>query len=166
MSPISRKGWFERPAYDGFFEILLVLLVLAILFAVAFPYYKQALTKAISNEAMVLSTTARLDVHEHYAMTDTWLSKASTESDPTNTEDSTQEIAQGAVTVILPQSKHPRLQGKKLTFRPVAQPNDQGTSIAWLCGYSQLSDRQVNGIDRTDIPAENLPRLCREEYVR
>jgi hypothetical protein len=78
---------------------------------------------------MILSTTARLDVHEHYAMTGTWLSTTSTASDLTNTEDATQEIAQGAVTVTFPHSKHARLQGKKLIGNYVKQINIQQGAI-------------------------------------
>jgi Tfp pilus assembly protein PilE len=166
MSLDSKKGWFDRPVYDGFLEIILVILIVAVLFAVGFPYYKQALTKSISNAAMTASSTGRLDVHEHYALTGNWLSKSSIETDNQNIEDLTQEIEQGAITITFPQSKRLRLKAEKLTFRPIVLPNDQGISIEWLCGYSQVSERQVNGIDRTDIPAENLPWLCREEYVR
>ncbi|MEW8624483.1 MAG: pilin [Candidatus Thiodiazotropha sp.] len=163
MYPENSSEWFERPVYDKLLEIILSLLVVGILLGVAFPYYSAALIKTISAEAMMVSATGRLAVHEHYAMTGRWLSQSNVQEQIINNENLTIEINQGAATVVFPESKQLRLKGKKLTYRPVVQPNELGMTIEWICGYTQISDHQVIGIDSTDILAENLPWHCRKK---
>jgi Tfp pilus assembly protein PilE len=165
-SNTSKGEWFGRPVYFGLLERVIVVLVIGILMAIALPYYRIAIIKAIATEGIGMSAEGRLQVHEYYAVTGKWLTLESLQTDDPQIDGVTQKIEQGAVTMIYPPSKSLRLHGEKLTFRPMVQRNDQGMTLEWLCGYTQASDRLVTGINRTDIPREHLMKLCRGEGGR
>lgn len=71
-------------------------------------------------------------------------------------------ISQGAMTLQLGKKVMPKLQGKKVTIRPLYVPNEPLAPVSWLCGYSPPPVGMLaNGDNYTDISPVQLPINCR-----
>ncbi len=149
-------------------ELMLVVAIIGVLIAIASRNYEVAIIKTITAEALSVSVGSRLQVHEHYAVTGHWLSKAESQDEEDLTSNQLLfDIQRGAVTVRYPEYRRERLGGTELTLRPVIRGGDGGMALEWLCGYTPApTGLEAQGPNRTNIPRGHLIGLCRERGHR
>lgn len=71
-------------------------------------------------------------------------------------------VENGAIHMTLGNKVHPKIQGKILSMRPAVIEDAQVVPIAWVCGNAKTPDKMtVQGGNKTNIPDEYLPILCR-----
>lgn len=71
-------------------------------------------------------------------------------------------VTDGAIHMTLGNKVHPKVLGKVLTIRPAVIEESPIVPIAWVCGHAKApSPMVIKGTDKTDIPEEFLPQICR-----
>ena len=71
-------------------------------------------------------------------------------------------VENGAIHMTLGNKVHPKIQGKILSMRPAVIEDAQVVPVAWVCGNAKTPDKMtVQGGNKTNIPDEYLPILCR-----
>jgi type IV pilus assembly protein PilA len=71
-------------------------------------------------------------------------------------------VENGAIHMTLGNKVHPKIQGKILSMRPAVIEDAQVVPVAWVCGNAKTPDKMtVQGSNKTNIPDEYLPILCR-----
>ena len=72
------------------------------------------------------------------------------------------EIKDGVINMTFGNKAHPKIVGKILSLRPAVIDESQIVPIAWVCGNAKAPDKMtIKGENRTNVPDEYLPRLCR-----
>lgn len=72
------------------------------------------------------------------------------------------EVQNGVIHMTFGNKAHSKIKGKVLTLRPAVIEESQAVPIAWVCGNAKVPDQMaVKGENRTNIPDEYLPILCR-----
>ncbi len=72
------------------------------------------------------------------------------------------EVQNGVIHMTFGNKAHPKIMGKILSLRPAVIEESQVVPIAWVCGNAKVPDQMtVKGENRTNIPEEYLPRLCK-----
>ena len=71
-------------------------------------------------------------------------------------------VQDGVIHMTLGNKVHPKIMGKILSLRPAVIEESQVVPIAWVCGNAKAPDQMtIKGENRTNIPDEYLPRLCK-----
>ena len=70
----------------------------------------------------------------------------------------------GAISVVFDQERSAaKLQGRRLTLRPLLVTSEPGGPISWVCAAHQVPEGlTAGGIDETDIDPSQLPSACRK----
>ena len=148
-------------------ELVLILAVVGILAAMAFPALQDQALKKQVKEALALSVVGRNGVQAAWA--------AEGEMPNNNTKAGIPEpekivgsfvsalhVHDGAVTLTLGNQASKQLQGKRITLRPAVVEDQKVVPIAWLChAFPVPSGMEVKGRDETDVPPQWLPVECR-----
>ncbi len=72
------------------------------------------------------------------------------------------DIQEGAINITFGNNAHGVLKGKVLTLRPAVVEDAPIVPVAWVCATGTPPEKMtVKGIDRTTVPAANLPSYCR-----
>jgi len=72
------------------------------------------------------------------------------------------DIQDGAINITFGNNAHGVLKGKVLTLRPAVVEDAPIVPVAWVCATGTPPEKMtVKGIDRTTVPAANLPSYCR-----
>ena len=72
------------------------------------------------------------------------------------------EIKDGVINMTFGTKAHPKIAGKILSLRPAVIDESQIVPIAWVCGNAKAPDKMtIKGENRTNVPDEYLPHLCR-----
>ena len=157
----------SRAAGFTWIELVLILAVVGILAAMAFPaMHDQALKKQVK-EALALAGVAKTGVQAVWS--------AAGEMPNNNKHAGVPEpekiigsyvrevhVHDGAVTLTLGNQASKQLQGKRLTVRPAVVADPKVVPIAWLChAFPAPEGMEVHGKDQTDLPPQWLPVECR-----
>ncbi|MEO0576642.1 MAG: pilin [Pseudomonadota bacterium] len=151
-------------------EFGVAMALLLLLSAMAVARFESYLTKSQIMEAFSLSSALRVDMMVHRAQQGHWPETISAlgYDDVTNYDigayvDHLDISADGALTAVFQEgSATPRLQGRRLTLRPLIHPNNAGAPVLWVCAQHQYVAGLVpGGLDETDIAPINLPLACR-----
>lgn len=71
-------------------------------------------------------------------------------------------VSHGAMTLQLGKKIMPKLQGKKVTIRPLYVPNEPLAPVSWLCGYNHApAGMLASGDNHTNVSPAQLPIDCR-----
>lgn len=154
---------------DGFtlVEMLAVVAIIAILALMTIPSNLNRIVIEQVNAAIPLADTAKEPIAQAW--------KASKTLAATNAEIglpmpekvvsnyvSSLEVQDGVIHMTFGNKAHPKLLGKVLSFRPGVIEESQMVPIAWVCGYAAAPAQMVvKGENRTNVPEEFLPRLCK-----
>jgi type IV pilus assembly protein PilA len=156
-----------RSAGFTWIELVLILAVIGILAAMAFPAMQDTALKKQVKEALGLATVAKAGVQAAWSATGEM---------PDNNEKAgvpppekiigsfvkEVHVQDGAVTLTLGNQASRQLAGKRVTLRPAVVADQKAVPISWLCHTFPAPDgMQVHGQDRTDVPPQWLPVECR-----
>lgn len=71
-------------------------------------------------------------------------------------------VENGAIHMTFGNKAHKNLRDKILSFRPAVIEDAQIVPLEWVCGNAKAPDKMtVKGENKTTIPAEYLPLLCK-----
>lgn len=72
------------------------------------------------------------------------------------------EVQNGAIHMTFGNKVHPKIKGMILSLRPAVIEESQAVPIAWVCGNAKAPNQMtIKGENKTNIPDEYLPRLCK-----
>ena len=148
-------------------ELVLILAVIGILAAMAFPAMQdQALRKQVK-EALALAVVAKTGVQTVWALEGEMPNNNNKAGIPEPEKIIGSFVAavhvhDGAVTLTLGNQASKQLHGKKVTLRPAVVPDQKVVPISWLCHVFPVPQgMEVHGKDETDVLPQWLPVECR-----
>ena len=158
-----------RRASAGFtwIEVVLILAVMGILAAMAFPALQDQALKKQVKEALALAVVAKSGVQAAWSAGGEMPgdNKAAGIPEPEKIIGSfvsAVNVEDGAVTLTLGNQASRQLHGKRLTVRPAVVADQAVVPIAWLChAFPVPNGMEVKGMDATDVPPQWLPVECR-----
>lgn len=156
-------------AAQGFtlLELLTVLAVIAILALIALPSMIDRQVREQATEALQLADVAKPPIEA------AWRAGAALPADNAaaglpsadkivNQWVKSVTVDHGAIEIVFGNRASKALQGKVLTLRPAGVPDARIVPVTWLCGSAPAPEKmQVQGDNRTDVPAGLLPLRCR-----
>ena len=149
-------------------ELVLVMAVVAVLALMAIPSIQEGTIRKQVKEGLQLADVAEKAVQAMWSATGEMPAdnKAAglPESDKiVGSMVSAVSVDHGAVTVTFGNNASKALEGKRVTLRPAAVPDQPIVPIAWLChAIGVPKGMVVHGRDDTDLPAPYVPVECRE----
>lgn len=163
----ARVSCVVSPGLPGGFtliELMLVITIIGILAAVAFPAFNVYTQRAEVAEALVLSVGAKKAVQDYYAFhgrlpRDNRQAGLPVASSLQGSYVSSLAIEQGAVHVRFGNRSEKAIQDAVLSLLPVINPARPQRITAWACGYQVRG--QGMGPNHTSIAERYLPASCR-----
>ncbi|MGB7816003.1 MAG: pilin [Methylotenera sp.] len=155
--------------YAGFsaMEMMVVVAIIAILALIAIPFSLGRIVRENVVAALPLADTAKEPIAAAWKATKT-LPVDNKEAGLPAPEKvvsnfvSSLVVQDGVIHMTLGNKVHPKIMGKILSLRPAVIEESQVVPIAWVCGNANAPDQMtVKGENRTNIPEEYLPRLCK-----
>lgn len=71
-------------------------------------------------------------------------------------------VEDGAIHMTLGNKAHPKLKDKIISFRPAVIEDAQIVPMEWVCGNAKAPEKMVvKGDNKTTVPAEYLPLICK-----
>ena len=148
-------------------ELVMVMAVIAILALMAVPSLQGKYIREQIAEAMPLAKIAKDPVATAWAITKSVPDDNASAGLPApdkivNNVVKSVSIEAGAIHIVFGNRANGALQGKTLTLRPAVVEDAPIVPVAWVCGHAKAPDKmKALGIDKTDIPAGQLPMNCR-----
>jgi type IV pilus assembly protein PilA len=72
------------------------------------------------------------------------------------------KVDNGVIQVTFGNKVHPRIMGKVLSLRPAVIEDAQIVPVTWVCGNAKAPSKMiVKGENKTNVPDEFLPAICR-----
>ncbi|HYN55130.1 MAG TPA: pilin [Methylotenera sp.] len=148
-------------------EMMVVVAIIAILAMIAIPSSIGRIVKEQITAAMPLADVAKLPIASNWMQTKTLFANNDAASLPAPDKIvsnfiSATEVQNGAIHMTFGNKANAQIQGKILSFRPAVIPESQLVPIAWVCGNAKAPEKMtLSGDNRTNIPEEFLPVLCR-----
>lgn len=148
-------------------EMMVVVAILGILAMIAIPSSLGRIVKEQVNAAIPLADVAKTPIA---------LSWAAAKVLPADNEEaglpspdkivsnfiSTVEVENGAIHMTFGNKAHPQIKGKILTLRPAVIEESQIVPVTWVCANAKAPEKMtLKGMDKTNVPVEYLPYLCR-----
>ena len=148
-------------------EMMVVVAILGILAMIAIPSSLGRIVKEQVNAAIPLADVAKTPIA---------LSWAAAKVLPADNEEaglpspdkivsnfiSSVEVENGAIHMTFGNKAHPQIKGKILTLRPAVIEESQIVPVTWVCANAKAPEKMtLNGVDKTNVPVEYLPYLCR-----
>lgn len=148
-------------------EMMVVVTILGILAMVAIPSSMSRIVKEQITAAMPLADIAKAPIAMTWASTQVMLADNAAADLPSSDQVVSNFVADtkienGAIHLTFGNKAHPQIKGKMLSIRPAVIAESKVVPIAWVCGNAKVPEKMtVMGENRTNIPAEYLPQLCR-----
>ena len=148
-------------------EMMVVVAILGILAMIAIPSSLGRIVKEQVNGAIPLADVAKTPIA---------LSWAAAKVLPADNEEaglpspdkivsnfiSSVEVENGAIHMTFGNKAHPQIKGKILTLRPAVIEESQIVPVTWVCAGAKAPEKMtLKGEDKTNVPVEYLPYLCR-----
>ena len=157
----------RRPSGFTWIELVLILAVIGILAAMAFPAMQDQALKKQVKEALALAVVAKGGVQAVWS--------AAGEMPNNNKQAGIPEpekiigsfvqevhVHDGAITLTLGNQASKQLHGKRVSLRPAVVEDQKVVPISWLChAFPAPAGMEVHGKDQTDVPPQWLPVECR-----
>lgn len=148
-------------------ELLLVLAVLSILAALAFPGMRDTAVRKQVKEGLALADLARQGVQSAWTATGEMPADNKAAGIPPREKIVGNFVREvnvegGAITLTYGNNATKLLDGKRLTLRPAVVADEPKVPIAWIChDMPAPGGMEIRGKDETDIPKNLLPVDCR-----
>jgi type IV pilus assembly protein PilA len=148
-------------------EMMVVVAILGILAMVAIPSSMSKIIKEQITAALPLADIAKTPVAVAWSSSQLMLAD-NAEADLPSPDKvvsnfiSALEIDNGAIHMTFGNKAHPQIKDKILSLRPAVIEESKVVPVAWVCGVAKAPDNMtLKGENRTNIPPEYLPHLCR-----
>ena len=161
--PTSRR----RASGFTWIELVLILAVVGILAAMAFPALQDQALKRQVKEALGLAVVAKNGVQAAWSAAGEMPNNNKQAGIPEpekiiSSFVSEVHVHDGAITLTLGNQASKQLHGRKVTLRPAVVPDEKVVPISWLChSVPPATGMEVHGKDQTDVPPPWLPVECR-----
>jgi type IV pilus assembly protein PilA len=148
-------------------EMMVVVAILGILAMVAIPSSMSKIIKEQITAALPLADIAKAPIAAAWSISQVMLAGNAEADLPSpdkvvNNFISALEIDNGAIHMTFGNKAHPQIKDKVLTLRPAVIEESKVVPVAWVCGNAKAPEKMtVKGENRTNIPPEYLPHLCR-----
>lgn len=157
----------DKQAGFSAMEMMVVVAIIAILALIAIPSSLGRIVRENVVAALPLADTAKEPIAASWKATKT-LPVDNKEAGLPAPEKvvsnfvSSLVVQDGVIHMTLGNKVHPKIMGKILSLRPAVIEESQVVPIAWVCGNANAPDQMtIKGENRTNIPEEYLPRLCK-----
>lgn len=146
---------------------MIVVAVVAILALMAVPGYLDQIVRDQINTALPLADIAKNPIAALWAAeqifpTDNAGAALPSADKIVNNYISSIQIQDGAIQITFGNRANGLINGKILTLRPAVVPDAPIVPVTWVCGYAEGPGMMtVKGENRTNIPANYLPFICR-----
>lgn len=148
-------------------EMMAVIVIMGILALMAIPSSMGKVVREQIIAALPLADVAKTPIATAWATSQEILVDNAVADLPTSNKVvsnfiSDTEIENGAIHLTFGNKAHPIIQYKVLTLRPAVIEESKVVPVAWVCGNAKApTNMTVKGENKTNIPDEYLPRLCR-----
>lgn len=148
-------------------EMMVVVAIIAILAMIAIPSSIGRIVKEQVQAAMPLADIAKLLIATHWQQTKNLIADNNEANLPSADKIvsnfiSAVEIKDGAIHMTFGNKAHPQIKSKILTFRLAVIEESAIVPVTWVCGNASAPDKMtVLGVNKTNVPEEYLPYLCR-----
>ena len=148
-------------------EMMVVVAIIAILALIALPNGQDKLIRMQVSEALPLADIAKGPVAAYWSSAHAMLPDNASAGLPVpdkvvNNYVRALAIQDGAIHITFGNRAHPLIKDKTLTVRPAVIDDAPVVPITWVCGNASAPNKMtVKGANKTDIPANFLPTLCR-----
>ncbi|ACT48405.1 pilin [Methylotenera mobilis] len=162
-------GCATRPAQRGFslIEMMAIVVIMGILAMVAIPSSMGRIIKEQITAALPLADIAKAPIAAAWATSQVMLADNAAADLPSSDKVvsnfiSDTKIENGVIHMTFGNKAHPKIKDKVLSLRPAVIEESKVVPVAWVCGNAKAPDNMVvKGENKTNIPDEYLPRLCR-----
>ena len=156
-------------------ELLAVVTIVGIVIALSRPVQVAEHVRIV--EALDLLLGARVDLHDHLAVTGSWPAADQITLSGLNQDHEEEFMRPHYVASLKPASDGALLvsmhqaatggPGRQLSLRPATMSGQVGSPIVWLCGYADAPAGFVAvARNETDIDSSRLPSPCRASLTR
>lgn len=149
-------------------EMLVVLAIIAILAMVALPNTTDRVIRAQITEALPLADIAKTPIALAWKATQTFPADNAAAGLPVadkivNNFVSSVAVEDGAIHVTFGNRANVLIKDKVLTLRPAVVEGEPVVPVVWVCGGAAApSQMAIKGSDKSSIPANFLPMVCRQ----
>jgi type IV pilus assembly protein PilA len=162
-------GDTARPAQRGFslIEMMAIVVIMGILAMVAIPSSMSRIIKEQITAALPLADIAKTPIATAWSLSQEMLPDNAAADLPSSNKVVSNfitdtKIENGAIHMTFGNKAHPKIKDKILSLRPAVIEESKVVPVAWVCGNAKAPDNMtVKGENKTNIPDEYLPRLCR-----
>jgi len=162
-------GDTARPAQRGFslIEMMAIVVIMGILAMVAIPSSMSRIIKEQITAALPLADIAKTPIATAWSLSQEMLPDNAAADLPSSNKVVSNfitdtKIENGAIHMTFGNKAHPKIKDKILSLRPAVIEQSKVVPVAWVCGNAKAPDNMtVKGENKTNIPDEYLPRLCR-----
>lgn len=148
-------------------EMMVVVAIIAILAMIAIPSSLGRIVTEQVKAALLLADVAKQPIAATWKATKL-LPKDNKEAGLPEAEKivsnfaSSLVVEDGAIHMTLGNKAHPKLKDKILSFRPAVIEDAPIVPMEWVCGNAKAPEKMVvKGENKTTVPVEYLPLLCR-----
>ena len=148
-------------------EMLVVIAIIAILAMVALPNTQDKIIRSQIIEALPLADIAKAPIAAAWGAThvlpvDNAGSGLPVADKIVNNYISAVTVDNGAIHIVFGNRANALIKDKILTLRPAIVEDAPVVPVTWVCGYATAPDKMtIKGNNKTNIPANYLPLMCR-----
>ncbi|HEY0843481.1 pilin [Methylotenera sp.] len=158
-----------QSAQRGFslIEMMAIVVIMGILAMVAIPSSMSRIIKEQITAALPLADIAKAPIATAWSLSQVMLPDNAAADLPSSNKVVSNfitdtQIENGAIHMTFGNKAHPKIKDKVLSLRPAVIEESKVVPVAWVCGNAKAPDNMtVKGENKTNIPDEYLPRLCR-----
>jgi len=148
-------------------EMMTIVVIMGILAMVAIPSSMSRIIKEQITAALPLADIAKAPIATAWSLSQVMLPDNAAADLPSSNKVVSNfitdtQIENGAIHMTFGNKAHPKIKDKVLSLRPAVIEESKVVPVAWVCGNAKAPDNMtVKGENKTNIPDEYLPRLCR-----
>jgi type IV pilus assembly protein PilA len=148
-------------------EAMVTVAVLGILAVMAIPNYMGALARDQIASALPLADIVKAPIALSWTNAQTFPADNASAGLPSadkivNNYVSSMAIVNGAIEITFGNRASGLISGKVLSLRPAVVADAPIVPVTWVCGYAEGPAKMtVRGDNRTNIPGDYLPPICR-----
>lgn len=148
-------------------EMLVVIAIIAILATIALPNTQDKIIRSQIVEALLLTDIAKAPIAALWASAHAFPIDNAATGLPSadkivNNFIANVAVENGAIHIVFGNHANGLLKDKVLTLRPAVVDDAPIVPVTWVCGYASAPEKMtIQGINKTTIPQNYLPLICR-----